>query len=203
MKKPQKRTQKSPKRTKKGPEIQSVTFYRNSLNYDITTGTEPGTAWATGYYETAELTVGIYSEKRKGAAPYLKFFATYQGRSYDLHFPAWLSSAAVRRRALKFSRQVVAMAQAQVSRAEFGGAVLPAFPTAPAAWPAKQPELFEAGALSPAHRFDEIDALLNMLQAAADKSPASLLQALSYAKKAALSLRKFYGIPAPATTATA
>lgn len=128
----------------------------------------------------------------------------YQGRNYTLYFNEHLSDVAIRARAAKFVRQVELMALNEVKRCEYGAPVPSPKATAPAtAAERAQLPLFDAGSITRAEHFDEVQQILETMLSKA-KAGSPMVAPLSYALAANDALRVQYGIdPKPATVTAA
>jgi hypothetical protein len=205
------------KKRKSVPQITSSAFHRPGFSvtrrqyahtYAGIDGTGPTFEALEGIYQAGIGSVYITAEQdlsygKRKPEPYMQLLLTYAGRVYSLYFDEWLSDVAIRARAAKFVRQVELMATAGVKRSEYGAQVLPVAELMPVSWKPADPTLFDEPQISRRQHLDEIDAILKMLQEAADKGEKNLFHALAYAKRANLDLRRHYGLLAEPVTETA
>jgi extradiol dioxygenase family protein len=86
-------------------------FYGNSLS--ITREAYGEVVVAKGYYMTRHGTVHLYGEKYSAASgrePHFSFDFTHNGRNYRCSYREWLTDGAIRRRALQFVGECIALA---------------------------------------------------------------------------------------------
>jgi hypothetical protein len=202
----QKRKQNSVKRVrkpKKGLHIGSFAFSRTSLKFTKQLKIEGGQL-REGYYLSPVGTVHFYAQNDGHAgSTFGRLDMCHAGRDYRLTFEDSPTEQGLMRRCLWFAHQVQQMAAAEVKALPFGVEVpAPAVVATVGAAERRQLPLFDAGSITRAEHFDEVQQLLEHLLSRA-KEGAPMVGPLSYALAANDSLRVQYGITPPVATVTA
>lgn len=185
--------------------MRSSAFYMGAFTYEEHRDPQEAGRWAEATLNTRAGMVEIYAERPAGqpqrAVTMLNM--TLQGRNYSLTFEEYLSEATIKRRARVFAVQVPLMAAHEVKALPFGAPVpAPAVVASVPAEERRQLPLFDAGTISRAEHFDEVQQILEAMLSKA-KAGCSMVAPLSYALAANDSLRVQYGIMVPVATITA
>jgi hypothetical protein len=203
----QKRKQNSVKRTQKpktGLHISSFAFYRPALRITSKLKLEGGGQYREGHYLSPVGTVHFTAQDDKTApGTFGRLDMNHAGREYRLFFADSPTERGLMLRARAFAQQVQLMAAAEVKALPLGAPVpTPAVVATVGEAERRQLPLFDAGSITRAEHFEEVQQILEHLLSRA-KQGAPMVGPLSYALAANDALRVHYGITPPVATVTA